>query len=285
MRIYIMTDLEGVAGVTQWENRADDGPWNTQRRARLSRLLTGEVNAAVDGFIAAGFTDVIVNDGHGGGSTIDYESADPRALYYHGLERPFWLPFLDETCDATAAVGAHSKAGTANGTLAHTMSSSIRRWTFNGIEVGETGLQALIAGYFGVPFIFAAGDLWLCREMEELCPGCVTVPVKFGTSRHSALTVTPARARELIREGAERAVEALDRVEPLTLDSPVIFRDERVEPTWDEEVDEDLDAGVRVINAHVREIEGDDLMDVLMKMYPQYDRDFKPEQWRPGVRE
>ncbi len=283
MRMYIMTDLEGVAGVTQWEDRADDGPWNTLRRARLSRLLAGEVNAAIDGLIAAGFDDIIINDGHGAGSTIDYELADPRALYYHGLERPFWLPWLDETCDATGAVGAHSKAGTPSGTLAHTMSESIRRWSFNGIEVGETGLQALIAGYYGVPFVFAAGDVHLCREMEALCPGCVTVPVKFGTSKHSALTVVPERARELIREGAARAGEALDRVEPLTLESPVLFRDERVEPTWDEEAEDE--EGVRVINAHVREIEGDDLMDVLIKVYPQYDRNFKPEPWYPGVRE
>ncbi|NLO04695.1 MAG: M55 family metallopeptidase [candidate division WS1 bacterium] len=282
MRFYMMTDLEGVAGVTQWENRADTGPYNTARRQRLSRLLTGEVNAAVDGLIGAGFDDVIVNDGHGGGNTIDYDLADSRAVYYHGLERPFWLPFLDETCDATGAVGAHSKASTPSGTLSHTMSEAVRRWSFNGIEVGETGLQALIAGYYGVPFVFAAGDIHLCREIEELCPGCVTVAVKQGTSMHSALTSAPARARELIREGAMRAIEAVDRVEPLRLESPVVFRDERRDPTWDEE---DPGEATRVINAHVREIEGEDLMDVLMKVYTHYDRNYRPEQWRPGVRE
>lgn len=281
MRFYMMTDLEGVAGVTGWENRDDDGPWNTLRRARLSRLLTGEVNAAVDGLSAAGFDDVIVNDGHGAGSTMNYELVDPRAIYYHGLDRPFWLPFLDETCDATGAVGAHSRASTPGGNLSHTMSGAIRRWTFNGIEVGETGLQALIAGYYGVPFVFAAGDEHLCREMQELCPGCVTVAVKQGTSLFSAVTLAPERARELIREGAERAAEAIDRVEPLTLESPVVFRDERKDPTWDEE---DPGEATRVINAHIREIEGEDLMDVLMKMYPRYERDFKPAQWRPGIR-
>ncbi|MGM0494484.1 MAG: M55 family metallopeptidase [Armatimonadota bacterium] len=282
MRFYLMTDLEGVAGVCRWENRDDDGPWNTLRRARLSRLLAGEVTAAIDGLTAAGFDDIIVNDGHGAGSTIDYEIADPRAVYYHGLERPFWLPFLDETCDATGAVGAHAKAGTEGANLSHTMSGAIRRWTFNDIEVGETGLQALIAGHFGVPFVFAAGDEHLCREMQELVPGCVTVAVKQGTSALSALTTAPERARELIREGAEQAADAIERVEPLTLETPVVFRDERKEPTWDEE---DPGEATRVINAHIREIEGEDLMDVLMKMYPRYERDFRPEQWRPGVRE
>jgi D-amino peptidase len=281
MRFYLMTDLEGVAGVCRWEDRDDDGPWNTLRRTRLSRLLAGEVNAAVDGLTAAGFDDIIVNDGHGAGSTIDYEMADPRAAYYHGLERPFWLPFLDETCDATGALGAHAKAGTEGANLSHTMSGAIRRWTLNDIEVGETGLQALIAGYFGVPFVFAAGDEHLCLEMQELVPGCVTVAVKQGTSALSALTAAPERARELIREGAEQAAAAIDRVEPLTLDSPVVFRDERKEPTWDEE---EPGEATRVINAHIREIEGEDLMDVLMKMYPRFERDFRPEQWHPGVR-
>ena len=281
MRFYMMTDLEGVAGVTHWEDREDESIFNALRRQRLSRLLTGEVNAAVDGLIAGGFDDVIVNDGHGAGSTMNYEQVDPRAVYMHGLDRPFWLPFLDESCDATGAVGAHARASTPNANLAHTMSGAIRRWSFNGIEVGETGLQALIAGYFGVPFVFAAGDVHLCREMEELVPGCVTVAVKQGTSLLSAVSLAPERARELVREGAERAAEAIGRVEPLTLDSPVVFRDERNEPTWDEE---QLGEATRVINAHVREIEGDDLMDVLLKMYPRYERGFKPEQWRPGVR-
>ena len=282
MHFYMMTDLEGVAGVCRWEDRQDESIWNALRRQRLHRLLAGEVNAAVEGLIAAGFGDVIVNDGHGAGSTIDYETADPRATYYHGLDRPFWLPFLDESCDATGAVGAHARACTDGANLAHTMSGAIRRWTFNGIEVGETGLQALIAGYYGVPFVFAAGDEHLCREMQQLCPGCVTVAVKQGTSLLSALTTAPERSRELIREGALRAADAIDRVRPLTLDSPVVFRDERKEPTWDEE---EPGEATRVINAHIREIEGEDLMDVLMKMYPRYDRDFKPEQWRPGVRE
>jgi D-amino peptidase len=278
----MMTDLEGVAGICEGEKRDDTSAWNALRRERMSRLLTGEVNAAVDGLTEAGFDDIIVNDGHGSGSTLNYEMVDPRAIYMHGLDRPFWLPFLDETCDATGLVGGHAMACTKGANISHTMSGAMRRWTFNDIEVGETGLQALIAGYFGVPFVFATGDEYLCREIEELVPGCVTVAVKQGTSQHSALTKAPERARELIREGAAQAAEAIDRVEPLTLESPVIFRDERKDPTWDEE---NPGEATRVINAHIREIEGEDLMDVLLKVYPRYERDYKPEQWRPGLRE
>jgi len=279
MKIYLMTDLEGVAGMFTWENRDDESHFNAARRLRVGRWLAEEVNAAVDGCIAGGATDVIVNDGHGSGGTIDLDVADPRARYLHGRERPFWLPYLDATCNATGVVGAHSKAGTESGNLFHTMSLGIRDWSFNGISVGEMGLQALIAGYHGVPFIFATGDAWACREMEELIPGCVTVPVKYGTSRLSALTLAPVEARKRIRAGAEKAMGAIGKVEPLVLDSPVVMRDERVEPTFDDETPEQ--DGVRILDPHTREIEGDDFMDVLFKLYPHYDREWRPLDWQP----
>lgn len=280
MKIYLMTDLEGVAGMFTWENREDESHYNAARRLRVGRWLAEEVNAAIEGFIAGGATDIIVNDGHGAGATIDLDVADPRARYLHGQRRPFWLPYLDATCDATGIVGAHAKAGTTSANLYHTMSESVRDWSFNGISVGEMGLQALIAGYYGVPFVFVAGDAWACREMEELIPGCVTVPVKYGTSRFSALTLAPEEARRRIRAGAERALEVIDQVEPLTLSSPVVMRDERVEPIFDDETAE-VD-GVRILDRHTRIIEGDDLMDVLYKLYPHYDRDWQPLDWHPG---
>ena len=79
MKIYMMTDLEGVAGVTDFENRTIDTHDNHETRMRMRRLLTGEVNAAIDGLFKAGATQVIVNDGHGAGYTIDFEQLDPRA--------------------------------------------------------------------------------------------------------------------------------------------------------------------------------------------------------------
>ncbi|MCD6362358.1 MAG: M55 family metallopeptidase [Armatimonadetes bacterium] len=278
MKMYLMTDLEGVAGVFNWENRDDETHYNAARRLRIGRWLAEEVNAAVDGFIAGGADEVIVNDGHGSGATIDLDVADPRAMYIHGRERPRWLPYLD-TCDATGIVGAHAKASTPGGNLYHTMSTAIRDWSFNGLSVGEMGFQALIAGYYDIPFVFASGDAWACREIEQLIPGCVTVPVKFGTSRRSAMTYAPQKARELIRAGAERAMEVVDKVEPLKLEPPIVFRDVREEPTFDEEKPEE---GVRVIDAHTREIESDDFMDLVFRIYPSFDRNWKPLDWQPA---
>lgn len=275
MRIYLMTDLEGVAGVYTWEPRSDENPANFEMRMRQRRWLAGEVSAAVEGFFLGGASHVIVNDGHGAGYTIDLDHVDPRAEVINGLDRPFWLPYLDETCQATGIVGGHAKAGTPNACLCHTMSTAIRNWTFNGISLGEMGLQAAIAGHYGVPFIFASGDFHACREMEALIPGIVTVPVKIGMSRQSALQLPPARAQELIREGARRAMDLIGKIEPFRLDSPIRFRDERVEPTWDEE---NPPEGWRVINSHVAETEANDIIDLMYKLY-RYPADWRPATW------
>jgi len=276
MKFYLMTDLEGVAGVYQWENRDDASLENHERRMRQRRWLAHEVNAAVEGFFAGGAREVIVNDGHGAGYTIDLDIADPRALYVHGKERPFWLPYLDETCAATGVVGAHAKAGAAGACLCHTMSSAIRDWSFNGISVGEIGLQAFIAGHFGVPFVFCSGDWFACREIEQLVPGCVTVPVKCGLSRFSAITYSPQKARDAIRRGAEEAVKRIGQVEPLRLESPVLFREVRVEPSFDPE---NPPPHSRVIDCRTREIQGSDIIDVMRKIYPRYPRDWQAPAW------
>jgi D-amino peptidase len=276
MKFYLMTDLEGVAGVYQWENRADVSLENHERRMRQRRWLAQEVNAAVDGFVAGGATEVVVNDGHGAGYTIDLEVADPRARYLHGQDRPLWLPYLDATCAATGIVGGHAKASTSGADLYHTMDLPIREWSFNGLVVGEMGTQALIAGHFGVPFVFCSGDWYACREMEILIPGCVTVPVKSGMSRLSAFTHTPAKARELIRRGAELALARVGKVEPLKLTSPVRFREVLEKATFDPE---NPPPHSRVIDGRTREIEVKDILDVLFKIYPSFRRDWEPSPW------
>ncbi len=278
MRIYLMTDLEGVAGVFTWENRDDTSLENHERRCRQRRWLAEEVSAAVDGCFRGGATDVIVNDGHGAGYTIDLDHLDSRAWVINGLERPFWLPYLDEGCAATGLVGAHAKAGSEGACLYHTMSTAIRKWTFNGIELGESGLQAAIAGHHGVPFVFVTGDAFACKEIEELIPGVVTVAVKVGLSRTSALQRTPEEARGMIREGAQQAMKLVDEIQPFRLESPILFRDERVEAAFDEEKPP---AHSRVLDAHTREIEAEDILDLMYKLY-SYPRDWRRFEFAPA---
>ena len=228
-----MTDLEGVAGVVDWDNKSGriDEPDKLEQHYRATRWLTQEINAAVRGFFDGGATEVWVEEGHGG--SIDFEEIDPRVRLIKGQYRPAKHLGLDETFAGFATVGTHSKAETFGGTLYHTSGKAIRGNWINGVSVGETGLQAFEAGWHGVPFIFCAGDAWACKEMEDLAPGCVTVPVKYGLSRHSAKTFTPARARELIYTGAAEAMKRTGQVKPLRAGPPVVFRIEWHEPHYD----------------------------------------------------
>lgn len=272
MKVYVVTDLEGVAGVYLWENRDDQSPENHERRLRQRRWLAEEVNAAADGFFRAGATEVIVNDGHGAGYTIDLDVVDPRVEIVHGQQRPFYCIGLDETCAGLASVGTHAKAGTPSATLCHTMSSAIRGYWLNDISVGETGYQAFLAGHYGVPFILCAGDAHACREMKQLVPECVTVAVKTGLSIHAARTWPPAKAREMIREGAAEAVKRIGDIEPLKLDGPIVFREEWHEPRFDPENPPKVG---RVIDEHTLEIEAEDMLDLMHKKYG-YDREWRP---------
>lgn len=264
MKIYLMTDLEGVAGVWKWEDRDDQSPENLDYRMRCRRLLTAEVNAAVAGFFDGGATEVIVNDGHGAGSTIDVEHLDERVTIIHGRERPFWLPGLDETCAATALVGAHAKAGTPRGNLCHSMNRQIRNYSFNGISHGEIGMQAMIAGHYGVPMVFLSGDVHACREVESFIPGIVTAAVKEGLSEYSAAALSPKAACALIYEKAKASMGQVGKIAPYTIPGPLIFRDERKEPSFDPERPP---AVGKVIDERTREIVAADIIDLFYQMY------------------
>ncbi len=273
MKIYMMTDLEGVAGVADFEDRTEDTPYKRFVRRRMQRLLTGEVNAAVEGLFSAGVTEVIVNDGHGAGYTLDFEMLDSRIQVVHGHERPTWLPLLDETCDATILIGAHAKAGSPPATCYHTMSKSIRDWSINGVSIGEMGLQAAIAGHYGVPMIYVSGEYHACEEIQQLIPGIVTTAVKKGLSRRSAISWTATRARRMIQDDIQAAVGRCSEIAPLDPGKPILFRDERMEPTWKEDDPRD---SVHRIDEHTREIHADDIPDLLTKLYG-YDRDYRAQ--------
>ena len=264
MKVYLMTDLEGVAGVWRWEERDDHTPENWDYRQRARRLLTGEVNAAVAGFFDGGATEVIVNDGHGAGCTIDVEELDDRVTIIHGWQRSFWLPLLDETCQATAVVGAHAKAGTPRANLCHSMCLEIRNYTFNGHSHGEIGMQAMIAGHYNVPMIFLSGDVYACREIEGFIPGVVTAPVKEGLSLLSAAAKSPEAACELIYSGARDSLGKVGQIQPFSVGDPLTFRDERYAATWDPENPPALGT---VIDPHTLEIQADDIVDLLYRMY------------------
>lgn len=219
MKIYILTDLEGAAGVSRFSQTRDyrDEP---EQKQEAKELLTAEVNAAVEGIHDVDSeAEVVVLDGHGNGG-IDPRIFHPKAkLIAHGPLRPPY--FLDETYDALFFVGQHAMAGTENAPLCHTYSSiAVETYKINGRLIGEFGARAILAGSFGVPTVFLAGDDKAADEARRMVPGIVTAAVKEGLGLELACHLSPVAARTLIREKAAEAIRSIDRIPPTVLDPP-----------------------------------------------------------------
>ena len=180
MKIYIVTDLEGPAGVNMWVQTREGA---TPENLAAKHLLTAETNAAIDGILDANSdAEIIVMDGHGSGGLI-FELLHPRAKYImHGVRDAGYNSFADAALyDALMFVGQHAMAGTPAAPLCHTFSSrSIEYYKLNGQFIGETGYIAALFGYYNVPAIFLSGDDKACIEAKSHVPNIVTVPVKEG---------------------------------------------------------------------------------------------------------
>ena len=234
MRIHVISDMEGVAGIVKWEQTTGGEPLYDEGR----RLYTEEINAAVRGAKAAGATEIVVLDCHGAGKGWTFNSLipdelDPACEYVVQDEWTEYTEFLQQGCDAALFVGMHARAGTALGVMSHTISDSdFRNLSFNGTLVGETGINAALCGTWGCPVLMVTGDDATCAEARELLgEGLTTVAVKRGFSAHSARMVTPARARELIQEGSKRALSDLTAVAPWDPGRPCEIRAEYLNTT------------------------------------------------------
>ena len=237
MKIAVMTDMEGVAGVMNH----DDWVLPEGRYYECGKeFLTKETNAAIDGFFAAGATEIVVIDGHGAGG-IDPWLLDERASLSRG-----WGVYhefgLNGNFDAVAWVGQHAKAGSLFAHIAHTGSQNVLENKINGISVGEFGECAAIGGFYGAAAIFGSGDKAFAKEAKALIPHIRTAEVKYGVNTDGgenldtiaysrnflgAVHMHPKRAREKIRESAESALRdfAADRAKypPLRLRPPYVL--------------------------------------------------------------
>jgi len=223
MRVYITTDLEGVAGVLLDRQVGVEGDSPEYQKAR--QLLTQEVNAAVEGALAGGATEVLVDDGHYQGFNFIFEELHPGARYVMGTARPDWLPGLTKGFDATFFIGCHAMAGTRGAVRDHTMSTTAwhNLWV-NGKLMGEIGLWVCIAGYHGVPCALMSGCEKACEEAAALVPGIETVKTKKGLSRYSAILEPAEKVQAMIRERAQAAIAKAKTIQPYRLDSPVEIR-------------------------------------------------------------
>ena len=212
-----MSDIEGVAGVVKWGQTGGDQTLYHEAR----KLYTEEINAAVRGAKAAGATEIVVMDCHGAGGDYTFNSLlpaelDPDCEFVIQNEWTEYTQFLEGGCDAALFVGMHAMAGTPDGVLSHTVSGQAwQNLRFNGTLVGETGINAALCGHWGCPVLLVTGDRAVCREGRELLGNrLTTVEVKVGLGRFSARNIPAVRARELIEDGARRALEDLKAVQP-----------------------------------------------------------------------
>ncbi|MHC4718399.1 MAG: M55 family metallopeptidase [Planctomycetota bacterium] len=224
MKVFMMTDLEGVAGVVSFEPQTyAAGPENR----RACSLLPAEINAAVEALVETGAQDVLVADCHGPGAVV-FEELHPAAKLLHGRPLAPRSRMMEATSeyDVCMIVGQHAMAGTVDGDLNHTQSSrSIDCIRLNDQPIGEIAQFALSQGASGRPVIFLSGDEAACREAEALIDGITTVAVKCGLGRNSAISLSAAEARGRIGEGVRRAVQRHrdEPIAPLTWPGPYVL--------------------------------------------------------------
>jgi D-amino peptidase len=227
VRVYISVDMEGIAGISHARptERGDAG------YPAACELMTGEANAAIEGAVAAGATEILVNDSHGGMYNLSPTGLHPAARLLQGQKAWSMVagampgPDGERAFDVALFVGYHARAGHPTGTIAHTFSDEAVETRLNGRPTGEYGVNALILGAWGIPVGLVAGDDALAAEVANWLPWAERIVVKIAHGTAGAASVHPSRAQELVRDGAERAVRraAAGELTVLEVDRPVVI--------------------------------------------------------------
>lgn len=216
LKIYVLTDLEGPAGVAVFEQTREEGA----PKREAMELLTAEVNACIEGILDADAdAEILVIDGHGSGGLI-HRDLQPKAKLFYGksLTPP---AAMDASFDALFFVGQHAMSGTPDAPLAHTYSSkTIEYYKLNGRPVGETACRTAMSGVFGVPLAFLSGDDKACREAEALTSGVTTVQTKQGLGIETAIHLSPRESCARIRAGARAACWRIPQLGAYRIDPP-----------------------------------------------------------------
>ena len=220
MKVLISVDMEGVSGVVTGNHVTS----THKEYERFRKLMTAEANAAIEGALAGGATQVVVNDSHGGMANILIEELNPAAELVSGSPKPFgMMQGIGPDVEAVFFIGYHAASGTGAAVLEHTWSSRvIFEVHLNGQVMGETGLNAALAGAYGAPVVLVTGDRAVTEEARALLGGIETVAVKDGITRSAARCLHPRVAHERIRQAAERASKL--SASPFVLPSPVTLR-------------------------------------------------------------
>jgi D-amino peptidase len=214
MKILISADIEGIGSVVRREHSGVQ-----EREYLLARkLMTQEVNAAIRGAFEGKATEVLVVDAHNVGLNLNPEALDERARLIMGSPRPLaMMEGIDRGIDAVFFIGYHSMAGAVDASIPHIFHGRVAELKFNGLRVGEIGLNALLAGYYNVPVVMISGDDTTCREARELIPEIESASVKEAIGSYAGICFHPSYCQKLIYETVKKTLSTKIRVKPLTL--------------------------------------------------------------------
>jgi len=217
-RIFISIDMEGISSIVSWP----EVDKNNSEYAHTRKIMASDLNAAIEGALEAGAKEIVVSDAHGGMRNLRPEEVHEAAQLIRGSPKPnSMMEGIKEGFDAAMYVGYHSMKGTENGICAHTISGSVVQaiW-INGRMTGEFGMNSALAGHYGVPSVYLAGDYAATVEAEAFVPGITTAAVKWALGRYSAKCLHPNVAAKLIKKKAKEALMK-EYPAPRVVDSPV----------------------------------------------------------------
>lgn len=253
MKIYIVTDLEGVTGVYKFQQTRVAG---SPEYDSAVRMMMHDIAAVAEGLREGGAEEILVLDGHGSGCNFTPEGMVGGVRYLTGRPRSQALEGLDSSFAGIVLLGYHAMNGTPDGVLHHTQSSaSESRYWYNGIERGEIFQVAVIAGHYNVPIILATGDTAACREARETVdPNLPIVAVKEGKAREAAILLAAEETRPLLAEGGRRAMAEIGRRKPYKPEFPLHLRVRRLasqngtpENPWYVESERQINSGLEVL--------------------------------------
>lgn len=249
--VFVITDAEGVAGVCRQDQTEPTNP-------EMRQLLTGEINAAVDGFFDGGADEVTVWDGHDGSQTLSALTIHPRARLVIGVLGPAML--LDRGYTAVAFIGQHARAGSRGGIMAHSFNSlGIENMLLNGKPVGEIEIRTALAGYYHSPVIFLSGDKVAAAQLHDIVPQAETVAVKEGLSNYTCVSLSAEAARAAIRAGAARSMRRVSAIPPYRVDGPATLQ---IEYTTRNAVPVEVPRNGEMLDARTVRYRGKDILDV-----------------------
>ncbi|MFZ0668504.1 MAG: M55 family metallopeptidase [Acidimicrobiales bacterium] len=216
--MFISSDMEGTAGVVDWEHVRPGGSLYDY----YVGLLTGEVNAAIEGAIEGGANEFLVNDSHGRMANLRPSELTGKASYLSGRFKPrYMMQGLDESFDAVFLLSYHGSMSSARAALSHTyFPDAFAEVRLNGQVTGEGGINALVARAYDVPVVLVTGDERTAQEMQAICPDIKAAIVKKSITRFAAESLHPDKANDLIRSTARQATEGVSKASPPAIALP-----------------------------------------------------------------